>query len=189
MVAKPDLTTMTLQQYLEWEPTQEIRYEYVNGEVFAMTGGTVAHNLVAGNIYTALKSHLRGGSCQVFIADVKVKVSQNGPFFYPDIMVTCDARDQDAVQVIQYPCLIIEVLSPSTEAYDRGAKFAHYRKLSTLQEYVLIEVEKVGVECFRRTSNSRRWEYQTYTTDEEVEFESIDLQCAIELLYEDVRFS
>lgn len=187
MLANPE-TTMTPQQYLEWEPTQELRYEYVNGEVFAMTGGTIAHNTIAVNLVTALKNHLRGGSCQVFIADVKVKVSQNGPFFYSDIMVTCDARDKDAVQVIQYPCLIIEVLSPSTEAYERGAKFAHYRKLSTLQEYVLIEAEKVGVECYRRTSNSR-WEYQPYTTDEEVEFESIDLRCAIKLLYEDVRFS
>lgn len=188
MVANPELNTMTPQQYIEWEPTQEIRYEYINGEIFAMTGGTVAHNTIAINLVTALKNHLRGGSCQVFIADVKVRVSQNGPFFYPDIMVTCDARDIDAVQAIQYPCLIVEVLSPSTEAYDRGGKFAQYRNLATLQEYVLLEVEKVGVERFRRTS-SNRWEYQTYTTGEEVEFESINFRCAMELLYESVRFS
>lgn len=188
MFASSHLSRMTPQQYLEWEPTQELRYEYVNGEVFAMTGGTIPHNTVAVNLVTALKSHLRGGACQVFIADVKVGVSASGPFHYPDVLVSCDERDREAIQVIQYPCLIFEVLSPSTEAYDRGGKFAHYRKLATLQEYVLIEAEKVGVECFRRTAN-RRWEFQTYSAGEEVEFESVDFRCPMELLYEGVRFS
>lgn len=189
MVASQYLSRMTLQQYLEWEPTQELRYEYVNGQVFAMTGGTIPHNTIAVNLVTALKSHLRGGPCQVFVADVKVGISADGPFHYPDVLVSCDERDQDAIQVIQYPCLIVEVLSPSTEAYDRGGKFAHYRQLTTLQEYVLIEAEKIGVECFRRTSNGRQWEFQTYSVGEEVELESVDFRCPMELLYEGVRFS
>jgi Uma2 family endonuclease len=141
---------MNPQEYLEWELTQPMRYEYIEGEVFAMTGGTKPHNRIALNLATALDSHLMERGCEVYIADVKVQVSPVGPYHYPDLVVTCDHRDSESNQFVQYPCLIVEVLSPSTEAFDRGGKFTHYRKLKTLQEYVLIQSEQVGVECFRR---------------------------------------
>ena len=185
MIADPNFKYMTPQEYLEWEAIQEMKHEYIDGEVFAMTGGTVPHNLISGNLYALLKSHLRGKACRVLFADVKVQISEAGSFHYPDVMVSCDERDRSAIQLIQYPCLIIEVLSPSTEAYDRGEKFRRYRQLPTLQEYVLVDATQMGVDRFLRLSE-RKWELQTYSQGEILELSSIGWQGAIELLYEDV---
>lgn len=187
MIAELKFNPMTPQEYLDWEATQELKYDYVDGEVFAMTGGTIPHNLVALNLASALKTHLRGTGCLVFMSDVKVQVSENGPYYYPDVMVSCDPRDRNATALIQYPCLIVEVLSPSTD-YDRKDKFARYRQIPTLQEYVLIDAEQIGVDRYRRLS-SRRWDLQTYLAGETLDLTSVDWQDAIELLYEDVQFA
>ncbi|MFH7030051.1 MAG: Uma2 family endonuclease [Heteroscytonema crispum UTEX LB 1556] len=187
MVANPQFKPMTPQEYLEWEPTQEIRYEYIDGEVFAMTGGTKPHNRIAGNLYTALDSHLAEKGCEVYIADVKVQASTAGLYHYPDLVVTCDSRDRNSNQFVQYPCLIVEVLSPSTEAYDRGGKFTKYRRLTTLQEYVLIQSEQIGVECFRRNEQGF-WVLYPYEAGEILTLESVGLSLPIEALYRQVRF-
>ncbi|MGB7441307.1 MAG: Uma2 family endonuclease, partial [Coleofasciculaceae cyanobacterium] len=129
MVANLKSPYFTPEEYLEWEEQQELKYEYIDGEVFAMTGGTIAHGTIALNLASSLKNHLRGDSCRAFVFDVKVGVSQKGPFHYPDVMVSCDRQDKDALKVIYYPCLIAEVLSPSTEGFDRGRKFANYRRI------------------------------------------------------------
>lgn len=184
---------MTPQEYLEWEEQQPIKYEYINGEVFAMTGGTIPHNDVAINLTSALKNHLRGKGCKVQMADAKVGVSQNGPFHYPDVMVSCDSRDQKARKVIYHPCLIVEVLSPGTEGFDRGKKFKHYRQIETLKEYVLIDADKINVECYRLNEKGK-WELTSYSLEEmgtevEVQLTSVDFSCPISLLYEDVVFS
>ena len=186
---------MSPQEYLEWEEQQPIKYEYVNGEVFAMTGGTLPHNSVALNLASALKNHLRGQGCKVFMADAKLGVSDIGPYHYPDVMVTCDKRDQNARKIVQFPCLIVEVLSPGTEAYDRGDKFAHYRRIKTLKEYVLVDAEIRSVECYRINERGK-WELTPYIIDEtnsevtdiEVELDSINFSCQLSLLYEDVVF-
>ena len=188
MIAELKFNPITPQEYLDWEATQELKYDYVDGEIFAMTGGTIPHNLVALNLASALKTHLRGTGCLVFMSDVKVQVSDNGPYYYPDVMVSCDPRDRNATALIQYPCLIVEVLSPSTADYDRKDKFARYRQIPTLQEYVLIDAEQIGVDRYRRLS-SRRWELQTYLAGETLDLTSVDWQDAIELLYEDVQFA
>lgn len=151
-----------------------------------MTGGTIPHGTIAANLFYHLKGHLRGGICQPFIFDVKVGVSEQGPFHYPDIIVSCDPRDKDAIKVIYYPCLIAEVLSPSTEAFDRGRKFANYRRIETLQEYLLIDAEQMSVECFRK-NEGRQWTLTAYNQGEELKLTSIDFHCAIEWLYEDVQ--
>ncbi|AFZ18917.1 Uma2 family endonuclease [Allocoleopsis franciscana] len=185
MVAVSDRQYFTPQEYLDWEEQQSIKYEYIDGEVFAMTGGTIPHNDLAVNLTTALKNHLRGKGCKVSMADAKVGVSERGPFHYPDVMVTCDERDRRAIRVIYYPCLIVEVLSPSTEAKDRGKKFQNYRRISTLKEYVLISAEQKVIECFRLNEKGV-WELYTYSEGDEVELKSIDFRCPIELVYEDV---
>jgi len=187
MVAEPQSRRLSPQEYLDWEATQDIKHEYLDGEVFAMTGGTIAHNLISGNFYALLKSHLRGKGCRVFISDVKVQVSERGAYFYPDVMVSCDERDRPAVNLIQHPCLIIEVLSPTTEAFDRGEKFRRYRQLSSLQEYVLIDTSSISVDRFRRLSETQ-WELQSFTAEDTLELTSIDWYGAIALLYEDVIF-
>ncbi|NEP01883.1 MAG: Uma2 family endonuclease [Symploca sp. SIO2E9] len=196
MIATPQLPPMTPQEYLEWEEKQPIKYEYINGEVFAMTGGTLPHNSIALNLASALKTHLRGKSCKVFMADAKLGVSEAGPYHYPDVMVTCDKRDQTARQAIYYPCLIVEVLSPSTEGYDRGKKFRHYRRIKTLKEYVLIDSETMSLECYRLNEQSQ-WEFAAYLLDEsttpeteiEIHLTSVDFRFLLHQLYEDVEFS
>ena len=196
MIASASLPSfISPQEYLEWEEQQPIKYEYVNGEVFAMTGGTLPHNSVALNVASALKNHLRGQGCKVFMADAKLGISDIGPYHYPDVMVTCDKRDQNARKIVQFPCLIVEVLSPGTEAYDRGGKFAHYRRIKTLKEYVLVDAEKMSVECYRINERGK-WELTPYIIDEtnsevtdiEVELDSINFRCQLSLLYEDVVF-
>jgi Uma2 family endonuclease len=166
MIASPKSQPMTSQEYLEWEEQQPIKYEYINGEVFAMTGGTLPHNSIALNLASALKTHLRGKGCKVFMADAKLGVSEKGSYHYPDVMVTCDHRDQTARQVIYYPCLIAEVLSPGTEGYDRGDKFKHYRRIKTLKEYVLIDAETMSVECYRLNERGK-WELTPYSVDDD----------------------
>lgn len=195
MIAHSQSQFMTATEYLEWEEKQPIKYEYIDGKVWAMTGGSLPHNSIALNLASALKSHLRGKGCKVFMADAKVGVSSNGPFHYPDIMVTCDSRDQTARQVIYYPCLIVEVLSPSTEGFDRGKKFRHYRKIETLKEFVLVDTEKMNVECYR-LNEQNKWELTSYFPEElainEIELEiyltSVNFNSPISLIYEDVVF-
>ncbi|MDF5721789.1 MAG: Uma2 family endonuclease [Rhizonema sp. PD37] len=195
MIVQPQNQLMAPQEYLEWEEQQLVKYEYINGEVFAMIGGTMPHNDVALNLASALKNHLRGKKCKIQIADAKVGISPQGPFHYPDVMVSCDPRDQRMRQVIYHPCLIVEVLSLSTEAFDRGQKFRHYRQIDTLKEYILIDADKMNVECYRLNEN-RKWELTSYlleeTTEDKTEIEvhltSVDFFCAISLLYEDVVF-
>lgn len=187
MVANLQLQRMSPQEYLEWELTQEIRYEYIDGEVFAMTGGTKPHNRIALNLATALDSHLAERGCEVYISDVKVQVSQAGPYHYPDIVVTCDSRDRESNLFVEHPCLIVEVLSPSTEANDRGGKFAQYRRLDTLQEYVLVQSEQIGVECFRRNEQGL-WVLYPYEAEDTLTLESVGLSLPVAALYRQVRF-
>ena len=156
--------------YLAWENEQPERNEYINGEVFAMSGASDAHGTVAGNLFAVLHAHTRGTPCKPFIADMKVHVDTVNSFFYPDIVVTCDPRDRgpDASHAKQHPALIVEVLSPSTEAYDRGNKFAAYRQLASLQEYVLVSLDARRVEVFRRDIGGH-WVLYPFAFDERLE--------------------
>ncbi len=188
MIALPEKAYFSPEEYLEWEAHQEIKHEYINGEVFAMTGGTLSHNAIAVNLTTALKNSLRRGPCRVYMADAKLGISESGPFHYPDVMVTCDERDRDARQVIYHPCLIVEVLSPTTEGYDRGKKFINYRRIDTLREYILISAEEIQIECFR-LNNQGRWELESYTEGDTFSLESVNFHCTISEIYEDVVFA
>ncbi|MEM1392473.1 MAG: Uma2 family endonuclease [Cyanobacteria bacterium P01_D01_bin.116] len=187
MVANPQFQYMSPQEYLEWEKTQELRYEYIDGEVFAMTGGTIPHNRIALNLAIDLDDFLAEKECQVYISDVKVQVTSVGPYHYPDVMVSCDDEDKDAIDMVQYPCLIVEVLSPSTEAFDRGKKFTRYRQSNTLQEYVLIESDEIAVECFRKNDEGL-WVLHTYGEGDTLTLESVGISIPVEKLYRRVQF-
>ncbi|HYW18037.1 MAG TPA: Uma2 family endonuclease [Nodularia sp. (in: cyanobacteria)] len=178
---------MTVQEYLEWEPQQDIRYEYVNGKIFAMTGGTIPHNDIALNFYTALRPHLRSKGCRVNVSDVKVQVTPRTPYYYPDLIVSCDPQDLKAHKFIQYPRIIAEVLSPETSAKDRGEKLSDYLKMPTLQEYLLIDSEKISVERYSR-GEGRMWLYYPYIPGDIITLSSIEFEFPIELLYENVVF-
>lgn len=185
---------MTPQEYLVWEEEQPLRYEYLNDEVVAMTGGTIPHNQVAVNLAALLKAHLRGRGCKVLTSDAKVGISEQGPFHYADVSVTCDERDRSARQYIRYPCLVAEVLSPSTEAVDRGYKFRQYRRIETLREYLLIDPDRLSLECYRLNERGN-WElfhsfvggFEADAEDCEVELTSVGLRFALSLLYEEVE--
>ncbi|MDB9535109.1 Uma2 family endonuclease [Dolichospermum planctonicum CS-1226] len=185
MVANLDRSYMSPLEYLEWEEQQDIKYEYINGEVFAMTGGTIPHNDIAFNLASGLKNHLKGSKCRVNIADAKVGISENGPFTYPDVVVSCHPKDKKALKFIQFPSLVVEVLSPSTEAYDRGGKFQLYRRIPTLQEYVLISADKVGLDCFRLNDRGL-WELHPFVEGDDVHLVSVDFTFPLSLVYEDV---
>jgi Uma2 family endonuclease len=188
MIATPQPPQkMTVEEYLEWEARQEIRHEYVNGEIFAMTGGSIPHNDIALNLYRALYPHLRPRGCRVNVSDVKLQLSSSSAYFYPDVIVSCDPQDLNSRKFIQHPKLIVEVLSPSTEAKDRGEKFTYCRTIPTLQEYVLIDSEKIAVDCYRR-GEGRMWLYYPYTAGDIITLDSIEFEFPIELLYEGVVF-
>lgn len=174
------------QAYLAWEAEQSTKHEYHDGEVFAMAGATDAHVTVAGNVYMALRNHLRGSPCSVFISDMKLRVEEDNAFFYPDVFVTCAESDRGQSHSKSAPVLVVEVLSPATSAYDRGAKFAAYRKLPTLREYALIDPERLSLDLFRREGDSKRWVLHPIEAGGHVEWASVGLQVPLEALYEDV---
>ena len=188
MIAIPELPQkMTIEEYLEWEPLQDVRYEYVNGKVFAMTGGTIPHNDIALNLYRTLYPHLRSRGCRANVSDVKVQVSPKSAYYYPDVIVSCDPQDLNARKFIQSPKLIAEVLSPGTSAKDRGEKFTYYLTIPTLQEYIMIDSEKISVERYSR-GEGRMWLYYPYQAGDTITLSSIEFDCPIELLYEGVVF-
>lgn len=143
---------LTAQQYLEIERRADYKSEFLNGEMFAMSGASRAHNLIATNVTGELSGQLRGRPCETYASKMRVKVSETGLYTYPDILVVCGEPEfEDAhVDTLLNPTLIVEVLSPSTEAYDRGEKFAQFRNFTSLQEYVLIAQDRPRIERFRR---------------------------------------
>lgn len=149
-------TPYSPQQYLAIDRQADFKNEYLNGEIFAMTGASRRHNLITSNVNSSLNSQLKGRQCEVYVSDMRVKVSPTGLYTYPDVVVACGSPifEDDEVDTLTNPTLIIEVLSASTEGYDRGDKFGHYRKLDSLSEYILISQDKSNVEHYvRRPDN------------------------------------
>jgi Uma2 family endonuclease len=185
MIALPQ-SFLSPEAYLQLEQQSQTKQEYINGAVYAMAGASDAHVTIAGNLFARLLNHLRGGGCRVYIADMKVRILDRNCFYYPDVMVTCNPQDQTTPTYKQFPKLIVEVLSDSTEAFDRGDKFADYQTLESLEEYVLINTRHQRIECFRRDSGGR-WLLQTYTeTTPWFELQSVDFADSLTTIYEDV---
>lgn len=180
-----ETTTMSAQQYLAWEELQEDKHEYYHGEIFAMGGARREHALVSLNIASALKQLLRGKPCRAYMSDMKLHVETIDAFFYPDVIVSCDKNDHQADQFLTSPSLIVEVLSDSTEAYDRGAKFTAYRQVASLKEYVIVDIKARTVEFFRRTDEND-WLLHVYAGEEICEFVSLDLCIEMPIIFEDI---
>ena len=173
--------------YLDWEKSSDGKHEYLNGEVFALAGAKDAHVSICINLVSQLHAHLRGGPCRVYMADMKVSVEKVNAFFYPDIAVTCDERDRETEYYKRFPALIVEVLSESTAAFDRGNKFSCYRKLDSLREYVLIDPDSRSVDCFRLDEMTGHWVLYPFTAGDTVELASIGFSAPIESFYENVE--
>ncbi|MCV2219892.1 Uma2 family endonuclease [Thauera sp. Sel9] len=171
------------QDFLVWESEQEIKHEYVAGEVFAQAGARQVHVLVAGNCYAALHQRLRGSPCRPYIADMQLEVERADAVYYPDVMVSCHPEDLAADRVLHHPRVIIEVLSDSTAAYDRGQKFAAYRLLDSLQEYVLVDADRRSLEIFRRLP-SGDWLLATHDSARALVLASLELEIGLDEVFE-----
>jgi Uma2 family endonuclease len=181
------LPPITPAEYFTWEEGQEVKHEYFDGEVFAMSGGTVNHGRIGGRIFSLIDDHLiESDSCIALNSDVRIKIQASEKYVYPDASVTCDERDRQMTQFINYPRMIVEVLSPITEAYDRGKKFKLYQRSTSLVEYVLVSAEEIEVEVFRKNERSK-WEVTNYVAGDTIELESIGLTVAIERIYRGIE--
>lgn len=162
----------TASDFLDWDSTQTERHEYVNGEVFAMAGGEDRHASVSGNLFASLHGHLKGGPCRVYMNDVKLRVETADAFYYPDVFVTCSPRDAANRLVKQDAVLVVEVLSQSTAAYDRGDKFASYRLCPTLTEYAVIDIDRRSVDLFRKNT-AGLWVLHPHTGNDLLALDSV----------------
>jgi Uma2 family endonuclease len=168
---------LTLEAYLAWENEQPEKHEFHQGEVFAMVGARRAHGRVVLNIARHLSNQLHGSPCQVFIEGMKVQIGED-TVLYPDVFVTCDKADLATDMIFRAPTLVVEVLSPSTQAYDRSAKFALYRRITALQEYILVDPETRRVEAFRREADDR-WVLDDMSASATLEATSVGCRVAM----------
>jgi Uma2 family endonuclease len=179
-------TILTPEEYLAMERVAESKSEYRAGEIIAMSGASRRHNLTTGNVFASLHQQLRKKNCEVFSNDMRVKVSPAGLYTYPDVVVACGQIkfENDKKDTLTNPVLIIEVLSESTEAYDRGMKFEQYRKLESLREYVLISQDKPHIEVFTRQQNSHWLLSEADGIDSSIDLSSIGCRLALSDTYE-----
>ena len=180
---------ITPEEYLRLERSSEEKHEYFRGEIFAMSGASENHNLVTGSSYAALYVQLRKRPCQIYPSDMRVRIPSTGLYTYPDISIVCGTPEfeDDVLDTLLNPTVIIEILSSSTEQYDRGKKFQHYRTIESLQEYILIAQDSFRIEQFSRKDN--QWVLtDAKTVDSVIQLTSIDCTLALSDVYEKVAF-
>ncbi len=177
---------MSAAEFLAWDAGQTTRHEFVRGEVFMMAGGEDRNNTVALNLVVALRQHLRGSPCRVYASDVKLSVEAADCYFYPDLMVTCSAADLGDRLIKREPVLVVEVLSPSTAAFDRGEKFADYRALPGLVEYLLVDVDARRCDLYRKGADGL-WVLHPSAPGDGVQLASVDLQVGADALWADLE--
>ncbi len=189
MTAQPK-QYITEQVYLAFERSSTRKHEYFDGEIVAMSGGTVAHNLISGNMFASLHTQLRGAGCRAFTSDLRLKVMATGLHTYPDVTVVCGHFQfvDESRDTLMNPVVIIEVLSPSTERYDRGMKFQNYRTIATLQEYILIAQDKPQIEHYVRQASGRWIFEEAQEVTELITLPSIHCRLAMSDVYDGVDF-
>jgi Uma2 family endonuclease len=179
----------TPEEYLALERAADYKSEYVAGEIFAMSGASEDHNTIAGNIFRLLGNQFQGRPCRVYISDMRVQVAATGMYTYPDVVAVCGPREFAGAHrdTLLNPTVIVEVLSPSTEVYDRGAKFDHYWRLPSLAEYVLVAQDHMRVEHFARQGNG--WVLTiARTSDDILRLPALDATLPLAAIYENVEF-
>ncbi|WP_414546194.1 Uma2 family endonuclease [Nostoc sp. CCY0012] len=182
IAAKDNAPHLTPDEYFAWEATQLEKHEYINGEVYAMTGGSVNHSRIAIRFTTMFDTHLDASSCITGNSDLRVNIVGTNNYTYPDASVTCDDRDKITTQYITYPCLIVEVLFASTEAYDRGGKFRMYRQNPALIDYLLVSSTSIEIDLYHK-NDAGDWLIINYKAGDAIELKSINLNFPIEQVY------
>lgn len=183
-------TLLTPEEYLEIERKAEFRSEYYAGEMFALAGASDVHNLIAGNIFAALHRQLADRPCYVYQNDMRVRISQTGLYIYPDVVVICGERQfaDERRDTLLNPSLIIEILSESTESYDRGKKFEHYQQIESLAEYLLVAQEPYRIERYVRQAAAGQWLYsEVHRAEDVLMLETIDCRLALKDVYAKVQ--
>ena len=181
---------LTPQEYLEIERKADYKSEYHDGEMFAMSGARRSHNLVAMNIGANVHRQLRGRPCEVYASDMRVLVNSSGLYTYPDVTVVCGTPQflDVATDTLLNPVVLVEVLSPSTEAYDRGRKFEHYRTIASLRQYVLVASDRVQVDVFTRQDGEQWLLTSASAPGSEIELASIECRLSVADIYDKVEF-
>lgn len=182
IVAKNHPPPLTPEEYFAWEEQQLEKHELIDGQVYAMTGGSVNHSRIAIRLTAMFDAHLDASRFIIGNSDLRVNMVGTHNYTYPDASVTCDDRDQTTPQYITYPCLIVEVLSNSTEAYDRGSKFRMYRQNPTLIDYLLVSSTRIEMDLYHK-NNAGDWLIINYKPGDTIELKSINLSFPIEQVY------
>ena len=182
IAAKDNAPHLTPEEYFTWEEKQLEKHELIDGQVYAMTGGSVNHSRIAIRFATMVDTHLDASSCITGNSDLRVNIVGTNNYTYPDISVTCDDRDQTTTQYITYPCLIIEVLSKTTEAYDRGGKFRMYQNNPVLKDYLLVSSTAMEIDLYHK-NDAGQWMIINYGEGDTIELKSINLSFPIEQIY------
>jgi Uma2 family endonuclease len=187
MATHPHQSHMTVEEYFELcRNNPDARYEYIDGQAVMLAGGSLNHSRIVKNIIIALERLLSDRACQSFTSDAALKIP-SGRYVLPDVTITCDERDHEDNDYLLYPCVIFEVLSPSTEAIDRGRKFTFYQEFSTIQEYVLVSSQEPLIEVFHR-ENDHMWTYRIFKQGEDVLLPSLDIRLSMKDIYKNVVF-
>ncbi|MEO7714724.1 MAG: Uma2 family endonuclease [Capsulimonas sp.] len=181
----------TPEQYLELERSADHKSEYYSGQIFSMAGASEAHNIITVNLSRELSLQLRGRPCRTYSGDMRIRVSATGLYTYPDNAAVCGERkfDDKHTDTLTNPNVIIEVLSPSTELYDRGEKFAHYRRLPSLTDYILISQDKMRIEHYTRQDETHWLLTEATEPQDEIVLRSIECRLALSSVYENVEFA
>ena len=184
------LTYISPEEYLRRERLAEYKSEYLNGEIFAMSGASQEHNLIAGNIFGELREQLKGRSCQAYVSDMRVKVQWNGLYTYPDVIVVCGEPqfEDKEVDTLLNPTMLVEVLSPATERYDRIAKTSYYRTIESLKEHLLVAQKEIRVEQFIKQADGRWLQYEYVSRDAVIKLPSIDCALTLSDVYDRIAF-
>lgn len=182
IAAKDNAPHLTPEEYFTWEEKQLEKHELIDGQVYAMTGGSVNHSRIAIRFATMVDTHLDASSCIIGNSDLRVNIVGTNNYTYPDISVTCDDRDKTTTQYITYPCLIIEVLSKTTEAYDRGGKFRMYQNNPVLKDYLLVSSTAMEIDLYHK-NDAGQWMIINYGEGDTIELKSINLSFPIQQIY------
>ena len=186
-MALPEYPVIDVEDYLLLDRnSKEKRYEYLDGELRMLAGGSTYHSRIIANLTGILYSALRGSSCHLYNSDIRLQLSASR-YVYPDITVSCDRRDEELSDMIKYPRLIVEVLSPSTEIIDRIKKFAYYRECPTVQEYMMVDSQSILLEIYRREDDG--WKFYTFGPGSTIKLASLDVSFSIDELYEGMNLS
>lgn len=178
--------TMTVEEYFQLEENDlDTRYEYIDGHVYAMAGGTANHDTIKSNMQRILWNLLRGSQCRVYSSDMKVYISETR-YFHPDVIVTCNPRDRGTIQAIQSPRLVVEVLSPTTELTDRTWKLKNYRAHPTIEEYVIVDSRSIKIEIYHKENN--KWIYDAFENNDDITLQSLGIHFPLTDVYTDIEF-